>query len=191
YLLFFSILMSLPPRSTLFPYTTLFRSEWLASPNSRNFSCHCLSGRSWSQCGFVAACALSLGPHSIAGHLLSVGGLNRRESLRVSHPTQDLDVRHHAVAADDSREIFDRRQKSDFLVEGRDFIVILAQLIAVTFDLLPVRNDHSEVRGFGKLGKLRSFRRRQDFGLHAHGLKVLRCPLAVGWIDGADELRVA
>src|SRR5439155_4461591 len=99
YLLFFSILMSLPPRSTLFPYTTLFRSEWLASPNSRNFSCHCLSGRSWSQCGFVAACALSLGPHSIACHLLSVGGLNRRESLRVrsEEHTSELQSRGHLV----------------------------------------------------------------------------------------------
>src|SRR5258708_1287681 len=29
YLLFFFLMIRRPPRSTLFPYTTLFRSEWL------------------------------------------------------------------------------------------------------------------------------------------------------------------
>src|SRR3712207_8737042 len=34
-----------PPRSTLFPYTTLFRSERAGSPSSRERPCCCCAGR--------------------------------------------------------------------------------------------------------------------------------------------------
>src|SRR2546422_9884923 len=37
YVLFFFLMIRRPPRSTLFPYTTLFRSEWITSV-ARNWS---------------------------------------------------------------------------------------------------------------------------------------------------------
>src|SRR2546430_8551199 len=35
FLFFFFLMIRRPPRSTLFPYTTLFRSRWVLSPPSR------------------------------------------------------------------------------------------------------------------------------------------------------------
>src|SRR5260221_5172196 len=40
-LLFFFLMIRRPPRSTLFPYTTLFRSRWW---KIRQYSIHCLIG---------------------------------------------------------------------------------------------------------------------------------------------------
>src|SRR3989442_4728298 len=60
YILFFFFLMiRRPPRSTLFPYTTLFRSTGLAWEASESVSSAPLrSARCWPTCGF---CQPSLG----------------------------------------------------------------------------------------------------------------------------------
>src|SRR2546426_4836403 len=44
FLIFFFLMIRRPPRSTLFPYTTLFRSRGLQSPSWRCAPCRLLSG---------------------------------------------------------------------------------------------------------------------------------------------------
>src|SRR2546427_5489962 len=51
-----------PPRSTLFPYTTLFRSEILLSPFERMGRIITPSHRQWKEAGNVLARALELRP---------------------------------------------------------------------------------------------------------------------------------
>src|SRR2546429_190433 len=50
YLIFFFLMIRRPPRSTLFPYTTLFRSQ---GHFLRLFSIHCCANALWSPPGVV------------------------------------------------------------------------------------------------------------------------------------------
>src|SRR5260370_33513070 len=45
---FFFLMIRRPPRSTLFPYTTLFRSGWCAPPRSPLVQCHDFARR-WTR----------------------------------------------------------------------------------------------------------------------------------------------
>src|SRR2546426_4959381 len=50
FLFFFFLMIRRPPRSTLFPYTTLFRSGWYDFGNGSigNMGCHVLDGVYWA-----------------------------------------------------------------------------------------------------------------------------------------------
>src|SRR5437899_6822602 len=51
YFLVFSLMILRPPRSTLFPYTTLFRSTWgTCSSISASMTCVPKLGKSWLNC---------------------------------------------------------------------------------------------------------------------------------------------
>ena len=95
------------------------------------------------------------------------------------------------MTADDTREVFDGRKKSDFFMERDDLVVILAHLITASLNLLRPGNEQAEISRLGELRELSSLRRRQDPCAYALRLEVLRGVLASGFIDRAYELRVA
>src|SRR5436190_24017218 len=49
--LFFFLMLRPPPGSTLFPYTTLFRSSWLRN-RKRRWSCTTRAARNWSRVSY-------------------------------------------------------------------------------------------------------------------------------------------
>src|SRR5689334_24857054 len=78
-LLFFFLLIRRPPRSTLFPYTTLFRS-WVLS---LTYFCCCAthSGPIFHTVSYAIACGL---PVMAAVTIYSVEGLADRKSTRLN-----------------------------------------------------------------------------------------------------------
>src|SRR2546422_6907210 len=77
-----------PPRSTLFPYTTLFRSGYCTVPQSR----HCCSSKRPSAAAAVSPSATRL---RAAGG--SVGSRVRRTGFRSEEHTSELQSRLHLV----------------------------------------------------------------------------------------------
>src|SRR2546430_9050304 len=79
-LFFFFLMIRRPPRSTLFPYTTLFRSR---TPPSRHRSCP--SSR--------ATCPCPIGPRTVAGPARS----SRRSAVRSEEHTSELQSQSNLV----------------------------------------------------------------------------------------------
>ena len=91
---------------------------------------------------------------------------------------QESDVRHDAMAANDTWKVLDRRKELYFLPEGNDFVVLLARLITISFDLLRPGDHQAEVSRFRELRKFGRFRRRQDLCFQAKRVEMFGRQLA-------------
>src|SRR4029450_62419 len=108
----------------------------------------------------------------------------------MAQPAQDFNVRHDAVAADDSREVLHRRKKCDLFIDRDNLVVIQAQVIAIPLHLLGPGNHQAEVGGLSELREFGGLWRREDPGFHAQRLEVSGSPLAHSWGKRSDELRI-
>src|SRR5947208_10823720 len=69
-------------------------------------------------------------------NLHSVGSLNRIENHGIVKVSQDLDVGHDAMTADDSREVLDRGEELYFLVKCGDLFIVLSRLVTISLGFL-------------------------------------------------------
>ncbi len=94
------------------------------------------------------------------------------------------------MAADHPWEVLDLRKERDLVVERNQFFVVFAHAIAISLHFLCPRDHQAEVSGFRQLRQFRGFRRRQNLGLHSHGLKMLRRSLTASRVHRSDKLCV-
>ena len=83
----------------------------------------------------------------ITSDFFLIGRLDGLEQLRIREFRKDVNVRHHAMATDDSREILGR-QELDFVVKRGDFGVVLIHSIAVPLNFLRPGDDQPKVSRF-------------------------------------------
>src|ERR1700693_861830 len=94
------------------------------------------------------------------------------------------------MAADNSREVFGLREKSDLFVNAPNFIVRLSRFLAISLKLLRPGDQQAEVRGLRQLRQFRRFRSRQNLRFQTRALKMFRGKLATGSVNGPYEFRV-
>src|SRR3712207_9361613 len=88
--LFFFLMIRLPPRSTLFPYTTLFRSRRTAQAGGRAVSSAALPGDGAG--GGLPDCALERRPPTVSG------GISLRGRARLDRKSTRLNSSHANIS---------------------------------------------------------------------------------------------
>src|ERR1700683_1328564 len=94
------------------------------------------------------------------------------------------------MAADNPREVFSLREKSDLFVDAPNFIVRLSRLLAISLKFLRPRDQQAEVRGLRQLRQFRRFRSCQNLRFQTRALKMFRCKLATGSVYRPYEFRI-
>ena len=84
------------------------------------------------------------------------------KSAEVIKLSQDCNIRHNTMAANDSRKVFRLWKKRNFLVEGAGFFKGLARLVTISLNLLRPRDQQAEIGSLAQFRDLGCFRSRQD-----------------------------
>src|SRR6266403_3030916 len=94
------------------------------------------------------------------------------------------------MTANDTRKVLDRWKEFYFFPERDDFVVLLAGLVAIPFDLLRPRDHHAEVSRFRELSQFGGFRGRKNLGFQAYRFEMSGSQLASCGIHRTHEFRI-